>query len=371
MSTIFISYSRRDRAFVELFYPQLADHGFSVWYDSQIPGGEKWLAFIIDQIRRSQLVIAILSPDSINSEWVNLECGMAIGLGKPIIPLLIDPSVTIPSYLATYQAITYHGPTTIPDLSKLVSSKLQHQFWYDLFQDGLDICVGLREHSGVESANCRTMISAFDFHAQVLNQTLAYLYSETALRVNFFRGDTGQGLDTNRNWIILGGPGDPSHVHNILINWSGAYQHLEHGYRFVTQAGRFKNGPFLRDADDDRLGIEDIKDGTVAHFHERTEATRFKDGTSYSIMYTTGFSIEDEDDEQKIIILAAFERYVLDGTVSFLLDDKRCDRWMKKVQQCGPHTETLLTFSYNFGRAPQLCDQKAPRTLGKGQPDQD
>jgi hypothetical protein len=89
MSQVFISYSRRDLSFVELMVQDLRRAGLDVWYDlSGLEGGERWGEKIQNAIRGSEYVIVVLSPDSIQSEWVEREFLFASNEKKKIVPLL-------------------------------------------------------------------------------------------------------------------------------------------------------------------------------------------------------------------------------------------------------------------------------------------
>ena len=74
MTQVFISYSRRDLAFVEQLAADLQAAGLDVWYDlSGLEGGARWSIEIEKGIRDSQYVLVVLSPDSVASEWVERE----------------------------------------------------------------------------------------------------------------------------------------------------------------------------------------------------------------------------------------------------------------------------------------------------------
>jgi len=89
MAQVFVSYSRRDLAFVERMAQDLMRAGVDVWYDlSGLEGGEKWGDKIQSALRGSVCVIVVLSPDSIISEWVEREFLFASNLKKKILPLL-------------------------------------------------------------------------------------------------------------------------------------------------------------------------------------------------------------------------------------------------------------------------------------------
>ena len=89
MTQVFISYSRKDQAFVERLVEDLKKTGLDVWYDlSGLEGGSRWRAEIQNAIKNSRYVLVVLSPDSIESEWVEREFLFASNLKLKIIPLL-------------------------------------------------------------------------------------------------------------------------------------------------------------------------------------------------------------------------------------------------------------------------------------------
>jgi Tol biopolymer transport system component len=89
MTQVFISYSRKDLVFVERLVEDLKKANLDVWYDlSGLEGGARWRKEIQDAIKNSQYVIVVLSPDSVESEWVEREFLFASNLKLKIIPLI-------------------------------------------------------------------------------------------------------------------------------------------------------------------------------------------------------------------------------------------------------------------------------------------
>jgi hypothetical protein len=97
MPQIFISYSHKDRGFVrrlnddlEVLLPQA-----KVFYDMLIPAGESWAATLISQIQKAHIVLAVLSPDYLESSWAMQELNVAVERQlleqSRIIPLLVRP----------------------------------------------------------------------------------------------------------------------------------------------------------------------------------------------------------------------------------------------------------------------------------------
>ena len=95
MPQVFISYSRKDLSFVEHLAEDLKAFGLEVWYDlSGLDGGTRWGREIQAAIQRSQIFVVVLSPNSIDSEWVEKEFMYANSLKRKIIPLLYQPCET-------------------------------------------------------------------------------------------------------------------------------------------------------------------------------------------------------------------------------------------------------------------------------------
>jgi TIR domain len=95
MTQVFISYSRKDLAFVERLAKDLQDAGLEVWYDlSGLDGGTRWGKEIQAAIQKSQIFVVVLSPNSIDSEWVEKEFMYANSLKRKVIPLLYQPCET-------------------------------------------------------------------------------------------------------------------------------------------------------------------------------------------------------------------------------------------------------------------------------------
>ena len=95
MTQVFISYSRKDLIFVERLAKDLESAGLDVWYDlSGLDGGTRWGREIQGAIQRCQVFVVVLSPNSVDSEWVEKEFMYANSLKRKIIPLLYQPCET-------------------------------------------------------------------------------------------------------------------------------------------------------------------------------------------------------------------------------------------------------------------------------------
>jgi serine/threonine protein kinase len=87
---LFISYSRRDKAFVQELRQHLTTNGFTLWIDDAIEHGDQWFNQIHDAIKTCAAFLVIMTPESEQSEWVQKEILLAKRYKKPIFPLLRD-----------------------------------------------------------------------------------------------------------------------------------------------------------------------------------------------------------------------------------------------------------------------------------------
>lgn len=109
---LFISYRSTDRAAVDELVRDLTSTGeFEVWIDRQaLKVGQAWWDAILDAIGWADVVIAPLSRGALASEACSKERAYALALGKPLLPLIIDPRIDasrLPPELSARQALRY------------------------------------------------------------------------------------------------------------------------------------------------------------------------------------------------------------------------------------------------------------------------
>ncbi len=86
---IFVSYSRKDMKRVEPIVMELQKHGWSVFWDLEIPPGETWRSYIKKRLDESRCVLVVWSHHSITSDWVIAEADEAKKRGI-LVPALLD-----------------------------------------------------------------------------------------------------------------------------------------------------------------------------------------------------------------------------------------------------------------------------------------
>ena len=89
--SVFISYAREDdEPFAEKLYQNLKRNGFEVWWDraTMINRGRTFLQEILDAIENSDLLIAVIGPKAIESDYVRYEWEYVLLFSKVVIPIL-------------------------------------------------------------------------------------------------------------------------------------------------------------------------------------------------------------------------------------------------------------------------------------------
>ena len=121
MSDIFISYSSKDRPWVETFAKVLESHGWSVWWDRNIPTGGSFNAVIRQELRAARCAIVVWSGQSVDSEWVQAEADEARKQEK-YLPIRIDESdIPLGFTQRTFQSLVDWEPhTDHPGFSQLL-----------------------------------------------------------------------------------------------------------------------------------------------------------------------------------------------------------------------------------------------------------
>ena len=89
MADLFISYSQKDRYAAKSLADRLIASGLSVWWDTQLVGGEAFRDAIQEQLAAARIVAVLWSENSLNSRYVMDEADEAASTGK-ILSLLLD-----------------------------------------------------------------------------------------------------------------------------------------------------------------------------------------------------------------------------------------------------------------------------------------
>jgi hypothetical protein len=119
---LFVSYARENKRDVDELVEHLGTMGYQTWVDAALRGGQEWWEEILRRIADSDVVIAIYSSAALNSTACGREFEWAEALGKPVVPVAVEPPPTaLPSRFARRQIIDYSEPAERP----LAALKLQ------------------------------------------------------------------------------------------------------------------------------------------------------------------------------------------------------------------------------------------------------
>jgi TIR domain len=89
MSDVFISYSRKDKVFVQTLHAALCQHDRDTWVDwEDIPLTADWWDEIEHGIGGTNAFIFVISPDSIVSKVCRQELDYAIAQNKRLVPIV-------------------------------------------------------------------------------------------------------------------------------------------------------------------------------------------------------------------------------------------------------------------------------------------
>ena len=117
MTQDFISYIRKDLAFVVCLAKDLKVAGLEVWYDlSGLEIGAHWGMEIQTAIQQSHYFIIVLSPNSIASEWVEKEFIQLLRFSLfPLLPVVFNglPSATRTNRLERILSVPVRLPAPV------------------------------------------------------------------------------------------------------------------------------------------------------------------------------------------------------------------------------------------------------------------
>jgi hypothetical protein len=109
--TVFISYARANKPAVDELDQHLRELGWDPWIDSSLHGGQEWWGEILRQIANRDVFIAIISSEALISEACQSEFDWAEALGKPVLPVAVEGSLTaLPSRYSSRHCIDYSDP---------------------------------------------------------------------------------------------------------------------------------------------------------------------------------------------------------------------------------------------------------------------
>jgi TIR domain len=145
MPHVFISYSSKDSELARQLYEFLVCSGAKPFLaEIDLQGGDKWKEGILENLRQSEWVFFLATPNSCKSQAVAHEIGASLILHKKFIPLMWQVSPKeLPEWVDDTHAVDLKDPSQIQKVVGSVARTIKsNEFWKGVIVTGL-ICFGL------------------------------------------------------------------------------------------------------------------------------------------------------------------------------------------------------------------------------------
>jgi hypothetical protein len=98
MAIVFISYDRAHQDVVKKLVQDLRDDEHETWFDQKLEGGQPWWDTVLTEIRKSEIFVTALTPESLESQACRSELRYALDLNRPVLPIRLS-AVVLPELL--------------------------------------------------------------------------------------------------------------------------------------------------------------------------------------------------------------------------------------------------------------------------------
>lgn len=107
---VFVSYSTLDLSVVNSIRAKLGVLGVDVFIaEYSVTPGENLSERILAEIRACDVFVLLWSSNSKSSDWVPQEIGVARGLDKFIVPMLLERNVLPPAFISGIKYVNIHS----------------------------------------------------------------------------------------------------------------------------------------------------------------------------------------------------------------------------------------------------------------------
>ena len=93
MAIVFISYDRAHQDVVKKLVQDLRDDEHETWFDQKLEGGQLWWDTVLSEIRKSEIFVTALTPESLESQACQRELKYALDLKRPVLPIRLSAAV--------------------------------------------------------------------------------------------------------------------------------------------------------------------------------------------------------------------------------------------------------------------------------------
>jgi hypothetical protein len=136
VATIFISYTHKDEASAKLikkFLNKRFENEVTIFLACDpidISPGEKWLPRILEELKTTKVLIALLSRTAKNKPWIHFEAGAAHMVGANILPVCLgglSKAKMWPRYFSDSQALPLANAWACYELERATAKLLGRQ----------------------------------------------------------------------------------------------------------------------------------------------------------------------------------------------------------------------------------------------------
>ncbi|MDG6913704.1 MAG: toll/interleukin-1 receptor domain-containing protein [Nitrososphaerota archaeon] len=116
---VFISHAHQQKELAGDIKRELSEFEVNAFVAHEdISPTEEWQSTIIEVLRKCDTFIALLTEDFKNSKWTDQETGMAVVLGKTIIPVRVDLDPY--GFIAKFQALKWRSDAYRESMDELI-----------------------------------------------------------------------------------------------------------------------------------------------------------------------------------------------------------------------------------------------------------
>lgn len=154
---IFVSYARVDKPYCIRIIETL--HAHDVWYDQRLYAGQDWWKEILRRLDWCEVLIYLLSPDSVASLYCRRELEIALRLKRDVIPVLINRETVLPENMKEWQYVDLCDNLTVENIAQLLNAILLVERQRNAKAPTLSVTREAAESSPASSANPAELIS--------------------------------------------------------------------------------------------------------------------------------------------------------------------------------------------------------------------
>ncbi|MCB9456959.1 MAG: TIR domain-containing protein [Anaerolineaceae bacterium] len=116
MTHIFISYKHDDVSnfFFDALQLRLERANYEWWKDDKLVAGTNWEVVIDEAIEKALAVLVIMTPEAQASQYVTYEWSYALGVGVPVIAIILKPVDKLHPKLAGLQYLDFTNEKQLP-----------------------------------------------------------------------------------------------------------------------------------------------------------------------------------------------------------------------------------------------------------------